>query len=190
MNTIYFYGHNESKYDSQKWRAVFSQFYLKTFKGNPSIYDLSEVINDDLLKKYVYENLFICREQWMMLHKALLFAKDNNVEANIKILEEIKTSKTPSAIKKFGRMIIGFDESIWNEWKYKIVANGNYLQFSQDDKLKKILKSTLNNELVEASPTDRIWGIGFNEKKAQKIDRKLWGQNLLGKALMEVREKI
>ena len=36
---------------------------------------------------------------------------------------------------------------------------------------------------------DRIWGIGFSAENAEK-NRHRWGLNLLGKALMEVRERI
>lgn len=50
-----------------------------------------------------------------------------------------------------------------------------------------LLLGTGERELVEASPFDRVWGIGFREKDVIKAGRDRWGQNLLGKALMEVR---
>lgn len=51
------------------------------------------------------------------------------------------------------------------------------------------LLATGERELVEASPMDRVWGIGYGEKKAG-LNRHRWGKNLLGKALMDVREQL
>lgn len=66
---------------------------------------------------------------------------------------------------------------------------GNYLKFTQNEDLKKMLLGTGEKEIAEASPRDRIWGIGFGAKRAGDV-RERWGLNLLGKALMEVRERI
>ena len=84
----------------------------------------------------------------------------------------------------------GFNDETWKKWRYQIVVNGNYLQFSQNKRLKKILLNTGDDELVEASPFDRIWGVGYNMKTAPKISKARWGLNLLGKALVEVRDKL
>lgn len=76
--------------------------------------------------------------------------------------------------------------------KSRIVEEGNYHKFtiSEDaERLRLLLMQTGERELVEASPMDRIWGVGFNEKNAG-YNRKKWGQNLLGKALMVVRERL
>ena len=72
-------------------------------------------------------------------------------------------------------------------------VNGNYLQFSQDTEMKAILLNTKDREIVEAAWYDKIWGIGYNEANARKVGKKVWeenGLNLLGKALMEVRNKL
>lgn len=76
--------------------------------------------------------------------------------------------------------------------KLKIVTEGNYLKFTASehaDVLKKELMETGDRELVEASPFDRIWGIGFREADAEK-NRHKWGENLLGRAVMDVRERL
>ena len=70
-----------------------------------------------------------------------------------------------------------------------VVERGNLLKFTQNEHLKKILLGTGERILVEASPTDRIWGIGFNSKDAPGNKDK-WGENKLGKALMRVREQL
>ena len=56
--------------------------------------------------------------------------------------------------------------------------------------LAEVLLATGEREIVEASPMDRIWGIGFGERKAEEVGRERWGLNLLGKALMEVRSEL
>ena len=74
----------------------------------------------------------------------------------------------------------------------RIVEEGNYLKFtaSEDaEDLRAMLLATGERELVEASPRDRIWGVGFAEKNAEN-NRVRWGQNLLGKALMNVRARL
>lgn len=74
----------------------------------------------------------------------------------------------------------------------RIVTEGNYLKFTQSehkDRLRELLLATGERELVEASPLDRVWGVGFREKDAG-VNRHLWGQNLLGKALEDVRGRL
>lgn len=78
---------------------------------------------------------------------------------------------------------------MWKEHRYEIVAQGSYLKFSQNEDLKEKLLATGKRELVEASPSDRIWGVGFAARYASD-NRSLWGLNLLGKALMETRERL
>lgn len=58
-----------------------------------------------------------------------------------------------------GSLIKNFDDKIWDENKFTIVYNGNYLKFTQNNELKKYIKSTGNSILVEASPYDNIWGV-------------------------------
>ena len=76
--------------------------------------------------------------------------------------------------------------------KVQIVRQGSYHKFTISDdaeNLRRMLMATGQRELVEASPVDRIWGVGFVEKEAERM-RHRWGQNLLGKALVEVRERL
>lgn len=78
---------------------------------------------------------------------------------------------------------------IWETRKFDVVYQGTYCKFTQNPDLKKKLLETGERELVEASPTDKIWGIGYLAEFAE-IHRKQWGSNLLGKALMSVRERL
>ena len=131
------------------------------------------------------EKIFNCNEQYFMYHKCLTFDKDNDVLLN-KILNETK----PFLVKKLGRQVKNFDEKKWEKLRYEIMKNGLFLKFTQNETLKQKLKETGNKTIYEASPFDKIWGIGFSCISAQNKDKSLYGRNLLGNALMEIREKI
>lgn len=123
-------------------------------------------------------------EQFMMAGKAEVF---HDPETKAKIM----AATSPKDIKKLGREVKYFDEKRWGEVREKLVIEGNYAKFTQNPKLKKYLLDTGDALLVEASPYDKIWGIGLDAETAAQMDPKDWpGQNLLGKALMEVRAAI
>ena len=122
-----------------------------------------------------------------MHRKGLLFAPDSPVTAQI--LAPNGPVPDPQKLKSLGRKVPNFDDRAWHKERFNIVVEGNYQKFSQNPKLKRRLLATGTRELVEASPRDRIWGVGFGAKNALK-NRSRWGLNLLGKALMEVRERL
>jgi len=125
-----------------------------------------------------------CAEQWMMYAKAMLF---NDKETAIKIMQAVH----PREMQELGRQVKGYDQKIWDENKYQIVVEGNYAKFSQNTELKSRLLKTHPLTLVEASPVDCVWGVGLAEDNPLIDDELNWkGQNLLGKALTEVREMI
>jgi ribA/ribD-fused uncharacterized protein len=127
---------------------------------------------------------YSCAEQYMMGQKALLF---NDKEA----FEKILSATHPREIKSLGREVKYFDSNAWDKVKYSIVLNGNFYKFTQNEVMMKILISTGNKILVESSPSDKIWGIGLAENDKNIYDPNYWkGENLLGFALMEVREEI
>lgn len=120
----------------------------------------------------------------MMAAKARLF---NDAEME----KEILKAATPNQAKALGRKVKNFDPKLWDEHKCQIVTQGNLLKFSQNQKFKDFLLSTGDKVLVEASPYDRIWGIGMLETDSRVENPLLWnGENLLGFALMEVRDEL
>lgn len=123
----------------------------------------------------------------MMHRKATLFAPSDPITTQI--LSPASPSPNPRTLKALGRKVPDFNDKTWERERFAIVVRGNYLKFTQDPGLKTLLLDTGSRELVEASPRDRIWGVGFGAKNAGKR-RADWGLNLLGKALMEVRESI
>lgn len=117
-----------------------------------------------------------------MHRKGLLFAVHS--EATKAILE----TSEPALLRTLGRQIPDFEEETWVQHRYDIVLRGNMLKFGQNPALREQLLATGEAELVEAS-SDRVWGVGFRAKKAAE-NRAAWGLNLLGKALMEVRQRL
>ena len=125
---------------------------------------------------------YCCAEQYMMGQKALLFDDKE-------LFEKILMENHPKTIKALGRQVRNFDGKEWDKIKYKIVADGNFYKFSQNNEMLEILQSTNDKILVEASPYDKIWGVGLDENNEKIYDPNYWrGENLLGFALMEVRD--
>lgn len=125
---------------------------------------------------------YCCTEQFMMAGKARLFGDQE-------ILERILSSVSPRDIKALGRRVRGFDSRHWDEHKYAIVLEGNLRKFEQNARLRKFLLSTGDRVLAEASPYDGIWGIRLATQDPDARNPLKWrGQNLLGFALMEVRD--
>lgn len=87
--------------------------------------------------------------------------------------------------------MLGFDNDTWNEHRFEIVVNANLAKFSAHKDLQTFLLNTGDRVLAEASPVDKIWGIGLAEDDHKASNPNLWkGENLLGYALMEVRERL
>lgn len=123
-------------------------------------------------------------EHWMMAGKARLFG---DPEAERAALE----AKTPAEAKKAGRLVRGFDNAIWERERFGIVVEGSVHKFASDPALRSYLLTTGDRVLVEASPVDRIWGVGLAPDDARALDPSAWrGLNLLGFALMEARTRL
>ena len=123
-------------------------------------------------------------EHYMMARKAQLFGDEE-------ILEKIIESNSPGEAKKLGRMVRGFEQGVWQSHRCEIVIQGNYLKFAQHETLKAFLLNTNRRIIVEASPRDRIWGIGMGKNNPNAENPIHWqGENLLGFCLMEVRDKL
>jgi ribA/ribD-fused uncharacterized protein len=128
--------------------------------------------------------MYSCAEQYMMAQKAQIF-EDKEIE------KKIMETSDPKQIRLLGRKVKNFDEDTWNQLRYSVVLNGNYYKFAQNREMRKILLATNDKILVEASPLDTIWGIGYSESNPNVTSPQNWrGLNLLGFALMEVRDEL
>jgi len=126
---------------------------------------------------------FVNSEQAFMFMKAELFEDKE-------MMEKILKTNSPSEVKSFGRLVKNFSSIIFDEHKYYFMVTAVYEKFRQNERLKDLLLST-GEVLVEASPLDKIWGIGLSIQDVDFRNPSKWkGSNLLGKALMEVRKRL
>lgn len=127
---------------------------------------------------------FASAEHYMMAHKAWLFGDEASAE---RILE----AGHPAEAQRLGRRVLGFDEETWKAHRFAIVTRGNLAKFGQHPELRRFLLGTRGKVLVEASPMDRIWGIGLGAEDPAAHSPAAWrGLNLLGFALMAARERL
>ncbi|MEV0600709.1 NADAR family protein [Streptomyces sp. NPDC050315] len=123
-------------------------------------------------------------EHWMMAGKARLFG-------DRQALQRVLRAGHPKQAKDAGRAVLGFDEETWQRHRYALVVRGSLHKFGQDAALRDYLLGTGQRVLVEASPLDRIWGIGLAADDERAADPARWrGLNLLGFALMEARQRL
>lgn len=160
---LFFWGHQPSK-DGVVTKSCLSQWWLADFVVDGLTYRSAE--------------------HWMMAEKARLFHDEV-------LLARILAAQSPAEAKKLGREIQGFVPEVWEEHKYGIVVAGNLHKFGQHEDLAQFLLATNDRVLVEASPVDTIWGIGLAADAADAANPVRWrGPNLLGFALMEVRNQL
>lgn len=127
---------------------------------------------------------FNTAEQWMMWNKALAFNDIDSAKA-------IQSTSDPREQKALGRKVKNFDDAKWMKIAYHLVVEGNRAKFDQNPKFADYLKATEGKIIVESSPYDRRWGIGLGETDPRALDQRQWlGENLLGKAIMEVRREM
>lgn len=127
---------------------------------------------------------FQCAEQYMMHGKAMLFG-------DARVAAQILEATHPREHKALGRKVKPFDDATWKARRESIVLEGNRAKFTQNADLRELLLATRGTELVEASPYDRIWGIGLGASDPRAQDPATWrGQNLLGKLLTRLRDEL
>ncbi len=160
LKYVFFWGHQRPKHGLSS--SCFSQWYAAPFVVDGVRYATAE--------------------HFMMAEKAKLFGDDTT-------REQVINAHNPGAAKAFGRQVRSFDETEWVKHRFAIVVRANEAKFSQNADLRSYLSQTGSRVLVEASPVDRIWGIGMAQEDEHVVNPNMWkGLNLLGFALMRVRE--
>jgi ribA/ribD-fused uncharacterized protein len=160
LKFVYFWGHQA--HTSGVTASCFSQWYSAPFELDGQRYPTAE--------------------HCMMAAKASLFQ-------DTRTLERVLSAPNPGAAKALGREVIGFDEEVWVKHRFAIVCRANEAKFSQRPELRSFLVQTGSRALVEASPVDRVWGVGLAQDDERISNPNLWlGLNLLGFALMHVRD--
>jgi ribA/ribD-fused uncharacterized protein len=160
---LFFWGHTPKK-EGVVDKSCFSQWYPSAFTVDGIIYATAE--------------------HWMMAQKARLFQDEE-------VFQKIIAAEKPAVAKSLGREVKNFDAAVWDESSFSIVVEGNKHKFLQNEEIKTFLLYTSNKVIVEASPADAIWGIGLPQDATDAMNPFRWrGTNLLGFALMEVRDSL
>jgi hypothetical protein len=160
---LFFWGHRPRR-DGQIGVGCLSQWWPAPFKVDGIIYPTSE--------------------HFMMVSKARLFGDEV-------MASRMLGAPSPGDAKALGRAVRGYEEERWAANRYGIVVEGNAAKFGQNPALLAYLAATADRILVEASPMDRIWGIGLAADDSRAGQPSQWrGLNLLGFALMDVREQL
>ncbi|WAL69029.1 NADAR family protein [Amycolatopsis cynarae] len=160
---LFFWGHRPER-DGSTGRGCLSQWWPSPFT--------------------VDGHTFATAEHYMMWRKAILFG-------DAETAERILAVGHPQQAKELGRSVRGFDQRVWEACRYQIVLEGSVAKFGQNTELRRFLLATGDRVLVEASPLDRVWGIGVAADDPRAVDPACWpGLNLLGFALGEARETL
>ncbi len=163
LDYIFFWGHIKQGHEAIG-KFIFSQWH-------PSPFTVEDVP-------------YRTAEHWMMAEKARLFGDTDT-------LAQIIQAPEPKEAKALGRKVSGFVADVWEKACYEIVVKGNMHKFSSDASFKDFLLSTDDKIIVEASPVDTVWGIGLTQDSVHAKDPLHWrGRNLLGFALMDVRDRL
>ena len=160
LKYLFFWGHQPARQGVTA--ACFSQWYGAPFTVDGQRYPTAE--------------------HFMMAEKAALFGDPS-------AREQILKAPNPGAAKALGRQVRGFDEAVWVRHRFAIVVRANQAKFGQNPALGQFLRQSGHHILVEASPVDRVWGVGLAKDDGKITNPNLWrGLNLLGFALMQVRD--
>jgi ribA/ribD-fused uncharacterized protein len=163
VDYLFFWGH-QPRADGSPGPGCLSQWWPASFRVEGTTYRSAE--------------------QFMMAAKARLFG-DTDSERRILAVQD------PAEAKALGREVRGFDEKTWEVHRFEIVVAAGMAKFADNRDLGAYLRSTSGRVLVEASPRDRVWGIGLSASDERARDPTRWrGLNLLGFALMEVRARL
>lgn len=146
------------------WSGPFSQWYPSKFHYNGKDYN--------------------CAEQFMMAQKASVFG---DYDTLLKIMD----TDQPKTQKALGRKVANFDPDLWTKIAKLVVSKGTMLKYTQNPDLAKMLLATGDTLLVEASPYDKVWGVGLAEDDPRILDQAQWqGTNWLGEILTHVRDTV
>jgi ribA/ribD-fused uncharacterized protein len=122
-------------------------------------------------------------EHYLMYHKAILF--NDTV-----IAKKILLANGPLSVKNLGRQVSGYNDETWHKHRENIMYNALKLKTEQNDDVREALLATENKIIAEASPYDKIWGIGYEQFNNHALNQSKWGLNLLGRSWMKLRDVI
>ena len=129
---------------------------------------------------------FSSTEKGFMYIKAITFG-------DLVTASKIMKTDDPNQCRKLGRQVKGYKDSEWEEIRYDVFYTLNWAKYTQDKELqKKLLDPKFDGKkFVEASPIDKIWGIGYAEDNPNiEYAQIYWGKNYLGRILTNIRKRL
>lgn len=129
---------------------------------------------------------FSSTEKGFMYIKAITFG-------DLATASKIMKTDDPNQCRKLGRQVKGYKDSEWEKIRYDVFYTLNWAKYNQDKELqKKLLDPQFDGKkFVEASPIDKIWGIGYAENNPNiEYAQIYWGKNYLGRILTNIRKRL
>lgn len=156
-----------------------------TYENDDYIFFWGSIFSNWAKASFIYKGeKYNCAEQAMMAEKAIMFN-------DMPTLKDIMNSNNPRQQKALGREVAGFNKQLWESKCLPLVSDICFQKFSQNEHLRDRLLSTGKKKIVEASPSDDIWGIGLHAEDHDILDESKWkGKNWLGIALMNARDRL
>lgn len=182
-----FYSHNSGK--GAHMSNFFPSKFIFEIDELQEVVELPQHILNELKQQY---GQITCSwsEQGFMLAKCVVFM-EKFPRDNMKIFKKLVNAKGPAECKSLGREVRGFKENVWKKYRCKAMYFSVLRKYKQNPHLAEKLLATESLTLVEASPTDLVWGVGLRSTDPRIVDPGQWkGLNLLGDCLMTVREQL
>jgi ribA/ribD-fused uncharacterized protein len=156
-----------------------------TYENDTHVFFWGSYLSNWAKYKFTHKgHTYNCSEQAMMAEKALLFQDKTT-------FDRIMQSSDPREQKAFGREVAHYNEEVWVENRYRIMVDILHSKFAQNISIALELEATNEKTIVESSSYDNVWGIAMHASDPDIHDESKWkGLNLLGKALMEVRQRL
>ncbi len=147
------------------WGSVFSNWFEHTFEWEGIAFKNSETA--------------------LMYTKACFFGDETSAR-NI-----LESSHDPETVKKMGRGVTPYVDSEWAEVRLEIMVDILVAKFSSSQVMLNYLAEFKEHHIVEGSPVDGIWGVKLHWTNDRILDSRNWkGQNLLGRAIMMVQQRL
>lgn len=153
--------------------------------GKPYVFFYGGPYSNWFMQPFEYNGkTYNCSEQYMMEMKAIVFG-------DAEIAKQVMEAKSPDVQKRLGRLVAGFNPDHWLGVCEELMVPALVAKFTSAEWLKETILNSGDATLVEASPYDKIWGVGLSRLDPAILDETKWrGANLLGKVLMAAREII
>ena len=128
--------------------------------------------------------------KWKSVEQAFMWIKAVEFK-DFDTAQLIRKAETPKEAKKLGRQVRNFDAEHWSNVSYRYMKALVNIKFRCNSEFMGALLNPVfhGKTFVEASPYDRIWGIGYSQENALTVWEGSWGENRLGKILTELRDQ-